>query len=379
LVPSDGLNEAVCASCGTTVLLPARFCVACGSRIAPHDQALDPVSPPASDEPAAARAARVTKSTHRPRGLASQLTAQQASLVRAVALNRADYLQRSYYEDPATGQRIAHSLAEDEWSRFATGWSVAPIACIRAVNRAIAGLRTPARIRRYLEAAVELETLMDRRTLWAREGRVFSGIPAYIMDGYTDMGRNPSRTGRHGREKIRVDKERLKAWLVETRWRALAYEPSLEEQLAGFYEVVRRSLSFDESRVKDLSSEWADRSLDLSSLLDEGVGLCRHQSILYQLFLQEAAIPGRVVKGSLHVYGLKGRHAWNLAWLGGRVALVDVTLPTRSGPLIVVGSSWEEVYGLANRGERRYVPAPDQQNHYKIGSPVNPGGAMTPA
>jgi hypothetical protein len=315
----------------------------------------------------------VAQITQGPEGIAGPLTAQQESLIRAVVLNRADYLQRSCYRDPATGQRVAHSLEEDEWSRFAAGWAVEPIACIRAVNRAIAELRTPARIRRYLEAAVELETLMDRGTLRAPEARVFSGIPGYIMDGYTDMGRNPSPTLRGGREKIRVDKERLKPWLVETRWRALAFEPSLEELLAGFYEVVRRSLCFDESRVRDLSSEGNDRSVNLSRFLDDGVGVCRHQSILYQLCLQEAAVPGRVVKGTLHVYGLEGRHAWNLAWLGGRVALVDVTLPTRKAPLIVVGASQEEVYRLANRGERRYVPTPDQENHYKIGSPVDRG------
>ena len=123
--------------------------------------------------------------------VAGQLTAQQASLVRAVVLNRADYLLRSYYRDPATGQRMAHSLEEEEWSRFAASWSREPIACIRAVNRAIAELRAPARIGRYLEAAVELETLMDRSTLRAPAARVLPGIPAYLMDGYTDMGRNP--------------------------------------------------------------------------------------------------------------------------------------------------------------------------------------------
>ena len=135
--------------------------------------------------------------------------------------------------------------------------------------------------------------------------------------------------------------------------------------------MVRRSLAFDESRVRDLSTEWTDRSVNLSRFLDDGIGLCRHHSILYQLGLQEAAIPGRVVKGSLHVYGLEGRHAWNLAWLGGRVALIDVTLPTREGPLIVVGALRRG--GLPDRepGERRYVPTPDQQNHYKIGPAVH--------
>jgi len=308
---------------------------------------------------------------HEAVSIAACLTAQQASLVRAVALNRADYLQGSYYRDPATGERIAHSLEENEWSRFAARWAVEPIACIGAVNRAIAGLRTSARIGRYLEAAVDLEALMDRGTLRAPQGRVLAGIPGYIMDGYTDMGGNASNTVRRGREKIRVDKGRLKPWLVESRWRALAYEPSPEELLAGFYEAVRRSLSPDESRVKDLCCDWAEKSINLSRFLDAGIGMCRHLSILYQLCLQEAAIPARVVKGSLRAFGIEGRHAWNLAWLGGRVALVDVTLPSRRGPLIVLGASREEVYRVANQGERRYVPTPDEQNHYKIGPPAD--------
>jgi FHA domain/Transglutaminase-like superfamily len=360
-------SKAVCAACGTAVLLPARYCVACGSRIAASSPAIEP-GPSAL---AAVREGSFAKAARRPALGPDQLTAQQVSLIRAVVLNRADYLQRSYFLDPQTGKRAAHPLKESDWSRFVTSWSVDPIACMRAVNRAIARLRSPARIRRYLEAAVELETFMDRRTPQAPEARVLSGIPAYITDGYTDMGRNPSRIERRGREKIKVDKERLRSWLVEARWQALAHEPSLEGVLREFYEVVRRSLRFDESRVKDLSSEWKDRSVNLSRFLDDGIGLCRHYSILYQLCLQEAAIPGRVVKGSLCVFGLEGRHAWNLAWLGGRVALIDVTLPSHDGPLIALGSSVEEVYRIVNREERRYLPTPDQQNHYKIGASVD--------
>jgi hypothetical protein len=329
-----------CGACAAVVALPARFCTACGSPLAAREE-----------------------ETERP----GPLTAQHASLVRAVTLRRADYLRSSYYRDPSTGQRMAHPLEAKEWSRFAEHWAVEPVACIRAMNAAIAELRTPARIRRYLEAAVELETLMDRGASRAAEGRVHSGIPRYIMDGYTDMGHNPSPTARRGREKIRVDKQSLKPWLVESRWRALASEPELPEMLAGFYEVVRRRLSLDEVRVSRLSNDWGDRSINLSRFLDDGVGLCRHLSILYQLCLQEAGIPARVVKGTLRVFGIGGRHAWNLAWHRGRVALIDVTLPSRHGPLIVVGASQDEVYRMANQGERRYLPTSDDQNHYKIG------------
>ena len=56
------------------------------------------------------------------------------------------------------------------------------------------------------------------------------------------------------------------------------------------------------------------------------------------------------------------------------MALIDVTLPTRQGPLIVVGSSLDEVYRLANREERRYRPTPDYQNHYKVGAAFESDG-----
>jgi hypothetical protein len=289
--------------------------------------------------------------------------------VRAVVLNRTNYLRQSFYRDPETGARVAHPLSEAEWARFVSAWATEPVACIRAVNRAIAILRTPARIRRYLEAAVDLETVMDRRTLRAPQGRVFRGIPRYVMDGYTDMGRHPSWMLR-GREKIRVDKARLKPWLVESRWRALAYEASPDKLLAEYYGSVRSRLHRDESRVRHLLHDAADTSIDLSRFLADGIGLCRHMAILYQLCLQEAAIPARVVKGCFRLFGIEGRHAWNLVWLAGRVALVDVTLPSRHGPLIVVGESQEEVYRAANQNERGYLPTPDEQNHYKIVVPA---------
>ena len=274
-----------------------------------------------------------------------RLTAQQASLVRAVALKRADYLQESCRRDPATGARIAHPLAEEEWSSFKVRWAVEPIACIRELNGAIGCAARPA----SGESA-------------GREHRAAGRSE-------TDMGRNPSRAVRIHREKITVDKQRLKPWLIESKWRSLAYEAS-PDLLAGFYQTVRRSLCFEESAVRRLSDDWAEKSINLSQFLEDGVGLCRHMSILYQLCLQEAAIPARVAKGSLRIFGLEGRHAWNLAWFGGRMALIDVTMPSRRGPMIVLGASQEEVYRLANQGERRYLPTSDDQNCYHIGSPT---------
>src|SRR3990172_9726337 len=57
------------------------------------------------------------------RDLMERLTAQQASLVRSVALVDPDYLDRSYYLDPRTGKRIAHELEPAERADFLTSWA----------------------------------------------------------------------------------------------------------------------------------------------------------------------------------------------------------------------------------------------------------------
>jgi hypothetical protein len=90
-------------------------------------------------------------------------------------------------------------------------------------------------------------------------------------------------------------------------------------------------------------------------------------SIFFQLYLQEAGIDCRVVKGNLKFYIFKGRHAWNLVSLDKRVALVDVTHPNGDQPFIVSGGSEEEVYQRAALDSRSYEPTPDEQNYYKIG------------
>lgn len=48
--------------------------------------------------------------------------------------------------------------------------------------------------------------------------------------------------------------------------------------------------------------------------------------------VRDLLIKSGMTSGAVELYD----NAWNLAWLGGRVALVDVTLPTSKGPLIVV-------------------------------------------
>ena len=197
------------------------------------------------------------------RGLMEQLTAQQASLVRSVALVDPDYLDRSFYLDPRTGKRIAHELEPAELADFLTSWAVAPMETTRSMNAAISRLPQSSRKERYVRAAVELETLMDQQ-IWAEDGRVYRGIPDYLMHGYTDMGTHSSPTERSGREKIKIDKIRMVARLTECKRRGVSGKREVDPLLAWYYNSVRRDIEFNELGVEKLSRDFGNESIVLS-------------------------------------------------------------------------------------------------------------------
>ena len=305
------------------------------------------------------------------RDLMDRLSAQQTSLVRSVALGAPEYLSQSYYLDSGSGKRIAHELEADELMGFVTGWGAQPMECIRAVNEAVSRITERGRLHRYVKAAVELEIVMDRQT-WLDDGVVHRGLPAYLMHGYTDMGSHASTTERAGREKIKVDKASLVDRLSECKQRGVTDMDDLERLLGWYYARVRRDIEFDESGVEKLSREFGNESIVLTKYLEKGMGVCRHLSIFFQLYLQEAGIECRVVKGDLRFYIFKGRHAWNLVRVGERVILIDVTHPNMKDPFMVFGTTEEEVYERAKEHSREYVSTPDDQNYYKIGATSSP-------
>ncbi len=300
------------------------------------------------------------------RDLMHRLTAQQASLVRSIALRDAEYLDRSFYLDPKSGKRIAHELEPDELTNFTTAWALAPLECIRSMNASIAKIGERSRLRRYLKSAVDLEILMDRHS-WGHDGTVYRGIPEYLMHGYTDMGSQASPTERSGREKIKIDKIRMAERLTDCKEQGVISGKEVDKLLAWYYNCVRQDIEFNELGVEKLSQDFGNESIVLSEYLEKGLGVCRHLSIFFQLYLQEAGVDCRVVKGNLKFYIFKGRHAWNLLRLDDQVVLVDVTHPNASQPFILAGRTEKEVYELAREQSRDYEATPDDQNYYKIG------------
>ena len=89
------------------------------------------------------------------------LTAQQTNLVRSV-IHATHDIERTTVTVRAAGKKYVVPLEAQELVRFCSAWHEAPIQCIRSMNEAIGVLEGQSRRSRYLEAAVDLELLMDR-------------------------------------------------------------------------------------------------------------------------------------------------------------------------------------------------------------------------
>lgn len=299
----------------------------------------------------------------------SPLNAQQTNLVRSV-VGGTGHLQKPPFRDPVTGRKAVAPLSPDELDRFGAAWSNGPVACIRAMNRALGLVHEPRRLTRYVEAAFDLELLMDRRSKTMVMERDLVGVPSYLTDGYTDLGIHTSLGRAPRRQKILVDKERLRADLVCTkrralqelgRWEARAVE--LESVLRGLAESLRESAGYDESVAQ---TRGRDTTVRLSESIAERSVSCRHLAILYQLRLQEAGISSQLVKGKLHLYSLKLKHAWNVVQEGDGFALVDVAFGEEEAPCVLVGNGPAEVYAKATALNRLYHPSPDAFHRYQI-------------
>ncbi len=192
-----------------------------------------------------------------------------------------------------------------------------------------------------------------------------------MKDGYTDLGFSPSGSRR---EKILVDKERLSQQLVSRKRRAIeelsesrVSADLLETHLRELGTTLRESVGYREGEPGPRQSE---ETVFLSDCVERRSVACRHLSILMQLRLQECGISSRLTKGVLRLFGLKGRHAWNVVHHGGSIALVDVTFAEDDGPLVLVGTALGELYQRAADSNRVYRPSPDTSNHYEIRRPT---------
>jgi hypothetical protein len=238
------------------------------------------------------------------------------------------------------------------------------------MNRAIGRVTEPRRRSRYLEAALDLEILMDRVERKKLTGKDLAGIPSYLVDGYTDLGVHASVDRLRRSERIFVDKERLRVELLTSRLQAIDGFPGresprelFENSLVEIARSLRTSLGYDETQPKGRRD---DDTVMLSDSVAQRTVNCRHMAILLQLMLQEAGIHSRLANGMLRLFGLKLGHTWNVAREGELFAIVDATFAENSGPLVLSGASLDEIYERAAKLHRTYCPGPESFHRYEI-------------
>lgn len=297
------------------------------------------------------------------------LTAQQINLVRSV-IDPTHRFDRPPVPAPASGRRSVFPLEGDELARFRSVWSVDPVECIRAMNRGIGRVTEPRRRSRYLEAALDLEILMDRRERENMAGKDLVGNPSYLADGYTDLGVHASVDPLRRNERIFVDKERLRPELLTSKRQAIEGFPGpesgpdiFEMALFEIARSLRTSLGYDETQP---NRRRDDDTVMLSDSVAQRTVNCRDMAILLQLLLQEAGVQSRLANGTLRLFGLKLRHAWNVAQDGKLFAIVDATFAENSGPLVLSGGNLEEIYQRAGKLHRKYCPGPESFHRYQI-------------
>jgi hypothetical protein len=237
------------------------------------------------------------------------------------------------------------------------------------MNRAIARITEPRRRTRYLDAALDLEIVMDRSERESLAGRDFAGIPTYLVDGYTDLGVHASVDQLRRSERIFVDKEGLRLQLLTSKRQAIDGFPGRESGRELFemalFEIarsLRTSLGYDETQSKRRDD---DTAMLADSVAQRTVN-CRHMAILLQLFLQEAGVQSGLANGMLRLFGLKLRHTWNVAQEGNLFAMVDATFAENSGPLVLSGGNLDEIYQRAQKLHRIYSPGPESFHHYEV-------------
>ncbi|MBI4451517.1 transglutaminase domain-containing protein [Candidatus Woesearchaeota archaeon] len=236
-------------------------------------------------------------------------------------------------------------------------YSKDPIPIIAALNSTV-----PRRIdvcHEYTLAAVGLEIALDNRCFPA--ACITTGIPLYLCDGYTDLGRVADDVERNGREKFRVDKKRLLPELQQAKAHAIAMNPV--DAVKQCISMVARHYPYDARRVNEMADAAQNLTVPADAFRHNGA-VCRHQAVILQCMLQTAGIKSRVVKGDS---GGGYRHVWNTLVIDGVEYLADATAqPDKDGVYLKRLDDFQRTNGGLVRNSRAYKQTPDSWNNYKI-------------
>ncbi len=231
-----------------------------------------------------------------------------------------------------------------------------PIRTHKLIKYNIRSLKDQERARAHIEAATDLEILLDRLA-FQENTTPTKGIPEYIMDGYTDMGQLEDNDDRRFndwgeyREKFRIEKDKIRNRIELIRKKAI--ERGGDELLEYIADFILKIMPYDSTKVQAAAKAAGSKTIIMND--DVNFGVCSHYAVMAQIFLQAAGIRSKVEKGIF--FG--NRHAWNLIE-DPPERIFDVTEKLRNeGKSALVPVS-------ARIPDFLYCPKPPEMNFYKI-------------
>jgi transglutaminase-like putative cysteine protease len=289
------------------------------------------------------------------------LTVQQQAIGAAMLRTRHNVLV-DYRLGPTGGRRLTRGV--DSLDELLEPFRSSPESCQAAVVRNLRAILSdvrqspPARqerLGRYLDAYLDLLVRLDHALFPPTEGTLVGAVPAYIPDGFSDLGRD-AETGesRPGREKIRLNKARVLSQSRDILLSAIDRHLSTE----GTARLVAREVALRMNARSGPALPVDGRSVALDHLYEESLGLCRHHAIYVQVLLQALGLETRMIKGWLS----GGRHAWNAVVLEGRWHILDPTnpwAPALLSPFDVYLVSLEEPEEDPSQPILRLLPGPN--------------------
>lgn len=197
------------------------------------------------------------------------------------------------------------------------------------------------RLSRYLDAYFELQIYLDRQA-FPPSDKVFQKVPAYVPDGLSDMGSEPSaEPDFRSREKLRVNKHKV---LVQSKdlfisvfshdfsnipneERSGATKKYIADQV-GLY--VYHVLPYD---YHGQAVYEKGHSVPIANFRETQLAVCRQQALYTQILLQAFGLTSRLVKTDISFNnGVAGAHANNLVRINNKWFVLDVTNPEKINP-----------------------------------------------
>jgi hypothetical protein len=273
-----------------------------------------------------------------------QLSVQERALAYAMLHRVGDATVR--FALNTHGDRI-HNLdfAPDDYNSLKTVFAADPKEALAWARESLFAISTDTRISeahrhsrldRYLNAYFNLTLRLDHAA-FPEAGTPRRGIPAYIPDGFVDLGKYSSvAEARQHREQVWIDKrailEKYRPVLTSIFAQDYSRASSTQKKLYMANELAK-AVYFGMPFAKAGKTGNAFLGTDRVRLSELSEGVCRHQSLAFQVLGQAVGLTIRTVKGEMQYFDqelgrkIQMRHATNIMRVNGQWYLYDVTNP----------------------------------------------------